>query len=60
MAHEAALRLVTALFTNSDYVPLERFIYAVYLPNRHLSPKVRSLIDFLLERFGPEHYWDRA
>ena len=42
----------------SEYVPLERFIYAVYLPNRHLSPKVRSFIDFLLERFGPEPYWD--
>jgi DNA-binding transcriptional LysR family regulator len=44
----------------SDYVPLEQHIYAVYLPNRHLSAKVRAFIDFFLERIGPEPYWDRA
>jgi DNA-binding transcriptional LysR family regulator len=44
----------------SDYVPLERHIFAVYLPNRQLSPKVRAFIDFLVERFGPEPYWDRS
>ncbi len=43
----------------SEYVPLEHQIYAVYLPNRHLSAKVRAFIDFLLKRFGPEPYWDR-
>ena len=35
-------------------------VYAVY-PNREfLSPKVRSFIDCLVERFGPEPYWDQA
>jgi DNA-binding transcriptional LysR family regulator len=43
----------------AQYVPLERQVYAVYLPNRHLSPKVRVFIDFLLERFGSPPYWDR-
>jgi DNA-binding transcriptional LysR family regulator len=43
----------------SEYVALERQIYAIYLPNRHLSAKVRAFIDFLLARFGPEPYWDR-
>lgn len=43
----------------SDYVPVERHIYAIYLPNRHLSAKVRAFIDFFLERIGPEPYWDR-
>ena len=43
----------------AEYVPLERDIHAVYLPNRHLSPKVRVFIDFLLERFGSPPYWDR-
>lgn len=38
---------------------VERQIYAVYLPNRHLSAKVRTFIDFLLQRFGPEPSWDR-
>jgi DNA-binding transcriptional LysR family regulator len=42
----------------SDHVPPERHIYAVYLPTRHLAPTVRAFIDFLLERFAPEPYWD--
>ena len=42
----------------SDYVPSERHIHAVYLPNRHLPAKVRAFIDFLLERFSPHPYWD--
>lgn len=41
------------------YVPVERAIYAVHLPNRHLPPKVRVFIDFLAGRFGEEPYWDR-
>lgn len=46
-----------------DYEPLGTFgtgIYAVYLPTRHVSPKVRAFVDFFLERFGPEPYWDRV
>lgn len=45
-----------------DCVPLGTFgtdIYAVYLPTRFLSPKVRAFVDFFVERFGPEPYWDR-
>jgi DNA-binding transcriptional LysR family regulator len=42
----------------SDYVPLERHIYAVHLQSIHLPPKVRAFIDFLRARFGPEPYWD--
>jgi DNA-binding transcriptional LysR family regulator len=42
------------------YVPSERNLYAIYLPNRHLSPKVRVFIDFLVERFAPPPYWDRG
>jgi len=52
-----ACRLQSVL---TDYVPLERHIYAVYLPNRHLSAKVRAFIDFFLEHIGPEPYWDRV
>ena len=43
----------------SDYVPLERRIYAVFLQSIHLPAKVRAFIDFLRARFGPEPYWDR-
>jgi DNA-binding transcriptional LysR family regulator len=42
----------------SGYVPSERHIYAVYLPNRHVPANVRAFIDFLLERFAPTPYWD--
>jgi len=34
-------------------------VFAVYPNRKFLPPKVRSFIDFLVERFGPEPYWDR-
>lgn len=34
-------------------------IYATWLPNRNLAPKVRAFVDFLVERFGAEPEWDR-
>lgn len=40
------------------YVPVERFLYAVHLPNRHLPLKTRVFIEYLLELFGAEPYWD--
>ncbi len=43
----------------SEYIPVERHVYALYLPTRHLPSKVRAFIDFLLERIGEEPYWDR-
>lgn len=42
----------------SEYIPVERHVYATYLPTRHLPSKVRAFIDFLLARFGPHPYWD--
>lgn len=33
-------------------------VNAVYPHSRHLSPKVRAFVDHLVERFGPEPYWD--
>lgn len=41
------------------HVPLERFIYAVHMPSRHLPQKVRAFIEFLIKRFGTDPYWDR-
>jgi hypothetical protein len=43
----------------TEYLPSERNLYALYLPNRHLSAKVRVFIDFLLSKFAPPPYWDR-
>lgn len=34
-------------------------LYAVYLPSRHPAPKVRALIDFMLEKMGDVPPWDR-
>ncbi len=33
-------------------------VYAVYPHRRHLSAKVRAFVDFLVDRFGPDPYWD--
>lgn len=43
----------------SEYIPVEQYVYAIYLPNRNLPLKVRVFIDFLLTRFGEEPYWDK-
>lgn len=51
--HEKKLKAVL-----SNYVPSERHIFAVYLPNRHVPAKVRAFIDFLVKRFSPRPYWD--
>ncbi len=32
-------------------------LYAVYPRQRHVPPKVRAIIDFLVERFGHETEW---
>jgi DNA-binding transcriptional LysR family regulator len=34
-------------------------VHAVYPAGRTLPAKTRSFIDFLVERFGPEPYWDQ-
>jgi len=33
-------------------------VYTVYPESRHLSPKVRAMIDWLVEEFGGEPAWD--
>ncbi len=41
-----------------DHAPLEMPIHALWSPGRRLSPKVRSFVDFLTARTGPEPPWD--
>ncbi len=50
---EGRLKLVL-----DDYPPSELGIYALYAPNKFLAAKTRVLIDFLVERFGPNPTWD--
>ena len=33
-------------------------IYAVYPSGKHLSPKVRAFLDFLVKTYGSVPYWD--
>ncbi|MGI9304988.1 MAG: substrate binding domain-containing protein [Gammaproteobacteria bacterium] len=44
----------------SDYpLSTESAIWALYPSNRIVAPKVRAMIDFLLERFTPVPPWER-
>jgi DNA-binding transcriptional LysR family regulator len=40
------------------FVAQDLSINAVYPHSRHLSPTVRAFVDFLIDRFGPQPYWD--
>lgn len=42
-----------------DYCPEQRSAYAVYPQTRYLSRRARMFIDFLVERFGENPYWDQ-
>lgn len=35
-------------------------IYAVYLPDHRISPRVRAFVDFFSDRFGFPTYWDQG
>lgn len=37
----------------------ESMLYAVYLPNRYGSPKLRAFVDFLAETIGDPPYWEK-
>jgi DNA-binding transcriptional LysR family regulator len=41
-----------------NYQPVESELSVIYPPGKNPSAKVRSLIDFLAARFGPEPPWD--
>jgi DNA-binding transcriptional LysR family regulator len=42
-----------------DYCPAGLSAYAVYPRTRYLSLRARMFIDFLVERFGENPYWDQ-
>jgi DNA-binding transcriptional LysR family regulator len=45
-----------ALLTQHTHVQMS--LYAVYPESRHISPKVRAMLDWLVEELGPEPDWD--
>ena len=54
---EVATGKMVPLLTN--YHLEEMALYAVYPPTHNLSAKVRVFIDYLVDTFGPEPYWDK-
>lgn len=50
--------LLVPLFAQVKWYDMS--LYALYPQTRHLSSKVRALIDFLAERFGDQPYWDKC
>ena len=42
----------------TDFPIRETSVYAVWPPSRHLSAKVRAFVDFMVDAYGPEPYWD--
>lgn len=48
-------RLVSVL---SNYKSPSIFLTLLYPPNRHLSARVRLLVEFFYERFGDRPHWD--
>ncbi len=41
----------------TDYAAPDAQIFAVYPPGRHLSPKVRSFVDYLVQHFKTDPLW---
>lgn len=52
-----------AVLTDFQVYPqasMDMGIYALHLPNRRLSVRVQTFIDFLLKRFGNPPYWEET
>ncbi|MGB8602551.1 MAG: LysR family transcriptional regulator [Rhizomicrobium sp.] len=43
-----------------DYAIPTRPMHILYAPDRRMTPKLRSFIDFVLENFGPKRPFDRS
>jgi DNA-binding transcriptional LysR family regulator len=41
-----------------DYSMAPLNAYAIYPPTRHLSQRVRQFVDFLVDRFAGQPYWE--
>jgi DNA-binding transcriptional LysR family regulator len=53
----------TLLRLMPDWTPFGTFgqnLTAHFIADRHLTPKIRTLIDFLTERFGQTPHWDKS
>lgn len=58
IVHEQ-LREGTLVELLPDYDWDSMALYAVYPPTRHLSKRVRTFVDFLVERYSGKPYWEQ-
>lgn len=54
------LQAGTLVHVMPDWAPPDIAIHALYPPNRHVGPRVRTFIDFLVKRFGRNPDWQRT
>ncbi|GET36736.1 LysR family transcriptional regulator [Microseira wollei] len=54
------LQAVLTDFQVHPQVEMDMGIYALYLPNRRYSLRVKTFIDFLVKRFGNPPYWEET
>ncbi|MBD2435096.1 MULTISPECIES: LysR family transcriptional regulator [Fischerella] len=52
------LQAVLTDFQVSPHTETDMGIYALYLPNRRYSLRVKTFIDFLIQQFGNPPYWE--
>ncbi|MER3588667.1 MAG: LysR family transcriptional regulator, partial [Mastigocladus sp. ERB_26_1] len=52
------LQAVLTDFQVSPHAETDMGIYALYLPNRRYSLRVKTFIDFLIQQFGNPPYWE--
>lgn len=56
IAHELRQKQLTRVLKRFDAVPSVSPVWAVHTHQRHVPPKIRAFIDFLVERFGAVKY----
>lgn len=54
------LRAGTLVRLLADYEVQESSVYAVFPASRHVSPKTRAFVDYLVETVGRPHYWHES
>ena len=56
IGHELRQKQLKRVLTRYDAVPRTSPVWAVHTHQRHVPPKIRMFIDFLVERFGAAKY----
>lgn len=51
---------IRRVFAGYQVEPSNKQVHVLYPPNRHLAAKVRCFIDFMVERFERQRFWERG